>query len=957
MTDQTRTHGIAPHVVVPEDGRSHVDGLVWMDGVLHVRATTRWVDEHGAERTFRRAEDGTLQDARDCDASGLRSAASTLTVRERGSRKVRKLPGSSTTELVPVPGSDDLVSVRLHVEGRLDPSGGKKGTRLGRGVWDVRVKTEALGVTHHVPAATDTPTRPAIVGRRQLVAYRNRRGTLSVDAGGNLRTVVDGSRPRTDAATTRTRTDGGRRTSVTVSIPLDGVRVWPVVEGRRGPLQGTAELVAPVGSFPRRALLKVRRRLGASSVPGRAAVTVHDEDVTLTATAAATPGLWQLVVSLGGDRHPAPFLVRIARDGSATLTATPAAGGRPHVAPDAPPKVSVVVPVYNAERFVEEAIRSVFAQSMPAEQIEIVAVDDGSTDDSLSILHRLAGEHPRMRVLTQPNSGSAAAPRNTAIEAATGTYLFFLDADDLLTPRALEKLVEAADVVGADVALGRMKGIGGRGVAKSMFARSTLDAHMVRTNLIRALGPTKMFRREHVLGLDAWFRPGLRNGEDLAFVAEAELTARRIVVRADGDYYIVRGHDGVHMSRIGETLDEKFAKAWSLAEVVERHTGPGPDRDALLVRPFGGAAVEGLFRRRFLELDDEQRAELVERVADRFGHLWTPGLRAQLPAAAQPLLELVFRRRADLVGELVEHAGGNPRDLEHVMTADGFVLDVPPSVAAAVDPALLGVPPTAAETQLTSTRLRDGSAVLRGWVRAVGGFPVPDGALARWTLRDDGRTVDVPARALGARTTGHGPAAGLELVVETAAFPAEGVWDLSVAPTWGDVVGPFARFGGNRTGGVGADDLALGPADVLYGTLGHGNLSLDHGGTTTRAPLVRVVGTRWDADGRPEVLVALPGDDPSARVYAQVEPAGSRGARQLLPSTRVDATTLAARLPVPRSVGGEERIELTVAHDGTLSVPEHSPVPPLVSDEVALTLVDGTWRITRTATTSSEVPA
>ncbi|GAA1710380.1 hypothetical protein GCM10009809_03400 [Isoptericola hypogeus] len=939
--------------------RAHVDGLVWVDGVLHVRATTRWLDEQGGERTFRRVGDdlrGVLpggfpdvpQSVVDLTRE-LERATSTLTVRRRGSRRFRKLPTSTTAGLVPVPGSDDLVTARLHVEGTLDPSGGNQGVPLGRGVWDVRAKTDALGVTHHLPVGTDAAARPAIAGRRHLVAYRNRSGTLSVDSSSTLRTVVNDSRPRTSAATTRTSADDRGRSRVTLSIPLDGIRVSPVADGRRAPFLGTAELVAPVGSVARRALLKVRRRLGASSAPGEARLTVTGQDVLLTATASATPGLWQLVLSLGGGRVAAPFLVRIARDGAATLI--PVADRDDAQDAAAPPRVSVVVPVYNAARFVEEAVRSVFDQTLPAEQVEIIAVDDGSTDDSPGVLRRLAQEHPRMQVLTQPNSGSAAAPRNAGIRAATGTYLFFLDADDLLTPHALENLVDAADAVDADVALGRMKGVGGRGVAKSMFARSTLDAGMVRTNLIRALGPTKLFRREHVLGLDEWFRTGLRNGEDIAFVAEAELAARRIVVLADADYYVVRGHDGVHMSRTTETFDEKFAKAWSVAEVVERYTEPGADRDSLLVRPFGGPAVEGLFRARFLALSDTDRRALVDRVADRFGHLWTPGLRANVPAQAAPLLELVFRRQADLVSELVEHAGGNVRDLGHVLGAEGFVLDVPPAVAAALGHELLDAAPERTETFLTSLRPDGGSAVAAGWLRAVGEFPVPDGVRVRWSLRDGERSVEVHLHETTARPSPHGPAAGFQLVIDPRTLPAAGVWDLSVAPVWGDVVGPWARFGGARPAGVSPDALRLGPTDLLYGTTAHGNLSLDHG-RSTEVPQSRVVGVRLDPDGRPEVLLSVPDEDPSLRVYAEVTPAGSRAARHLLPHTAIDATTVAARLPVPAEVG-EVLLALTVAHRGVLSAPRLDTTPPdttplAASPELAVDRVDARVRVART---------
>lgn len=96
-------------------------------------------------------------------------------------------------------------------------------------------------------------------------------------------------------------------------------------------------------------------------------------------------------------------------------------------------KVSVVIPAYNAERYVAEAIESVLAQTRPAD--EIVVVDDGSTDRTPAILDRLK---PRILVVRQENSGPAAA-LNTAISRATGDHLAFNDADDLWVPEKLAR--------------------------------------------------------------------------------------------------------------------------------------------------------------------------------------------------------------------------------------------------------------------------------------------------------------------------------------------------------------------------------------------------------------------------------------------------------------------------------------------------------------------------------------
>jgi glycosyltransferase involved in cell wall biosynthesis len=115
----------------------------------------------------------------------------------------------------------------------------------------------------------------------------------------------------------------------------------------------------------------------------------------------------------------------------------------------APPTVSVVIPAHNAQSFLAECLAGVSSQVGDFE-LETILVDDGSTDDTA----RLAGQHPEVRCLSQPNRGPGAA-RNTGIAAAHGDFIAFLDADDLWPPgklamqlQILEQHEDAALVVG-----------------------------------------------------------------------------------------------------------------------------------------------------------------------------------------------------------------------------------------------------------------------------------------------------------------------------------------------------------------------------------------------------------------------------------------------------------------------------------------------------------------------------
>lgn len=103
------------------------------------------------------------------------------------------------------------------------------------------------------------------------------------------------------------------------------------------------------------------------------------------------------------------------------------------------PRVSVIIPVYNTEAYVEEAVRSIMNQTL--RDIEIIIIDDGSTDNSLSVIKKLALEDNRIAYHSQANQGQSVA-RNVGIEKARGEYIYFMDSDDVLEEEAFASCVE-----------------------------------------------------------------------------------------------------------------------------------------------------------------------------------------------------------------------------------------------------------------------------------------------------------------------------------------------------------------------------------------------------------------------------------------------------------------------------------------------------------------------------------
>ena len=123
---------------------------------------------------------------------------------------------------------------------------------------------------------------------------------------------------------------------------------------------------------------------------------------------------------------------------------------------DQQPLISVIVPVFNTAAYLARCLDSLICQTYS--NIEILAVNDGSTDESASILSDYAGKDPRIRVFTQENRGLSAA-RNTALDAARGDWLMFLDSDDFAGPSFCETPLSAALTAGADMVLFNATGL------------------------------------------------------------------------------------------------------------------------------------------------------------------------------------------------------------------------------------------------------------------------------------------------------------------------------------------------------------------------------------------------------------------------------------------------------------------------------------------------------------------
>ena len=240
------------------------------------------------------------------------------------------------------------------------------------------------------------------------------------------------------------------------------------------------------------------------------------------------------------------------------------------------PRLSVVVPVYNVEEYLEGCLDSILAQ--PVEGLEVVLVDDGSTDASGEVAARYAGRHPHVRLLRQANAGLGAA-RNAGVAAARGTYLTFADSDDELPPDAWSTMLATLERSGSDFVVGMLK----RDDGERRFATPRMrDNHRrARVGVTVAEMPrmladvfavNKIFRRSFWDAAGMAFPVGVRY-EDQPALTHAFLSARAFdVVRETVYLWRVRS-DGSSITQrrddIADLHDRILTKRASLAMVRE----------------------------------------------------------------------------------------------------------------------------------------------------------------------------------------------------------------------------------------------------------------------------------------------------------------------------------------------------------------------------------------------------
>lgn len=209
--------------------------------------------------------------------------------------------------------------------------------------------------------------------------------------------------------------------------------------------------------------------------------------------------------------------------------------------------ISVIIPVYNAAQFVGECVESVLHQTYP--DTEVILVNDGSRDDSLRVCRSYEASDPRVRVIDRENGGVSRA-RNAGLDVATGDYVVFVDADDLMMPQMLERLLGGFSGAETDMTLCGFTVQGAPNIyhdtdtlrenAGEILPEALLSLMIgFRQNRIRENVWRCLFRRGMLIENGIRFPEGVRIAEDFSFFIDAVHASRKIAIVPE-DLYIYR---------------------------------------------------------------------------------------------------------------------------------------------------------------------------------------------------------------------------------------------------------------------------------------------------------------------------------------------------------------------------------------------------------------------------------
>lgn len=210
--------------------------------------------------------------------------------------------------------------------------------------------------------------------------------------------------------------------------------------------------------------------------------------------------------------------------------------------------ISIIIPAYNSEKYLDDCLSSCFRQDINTDHYEVIAINDGSTDNTLEILQKWASDYNNIKIISQHNKGLSEA-RNAGIAAAEGEYIMFLDSDDWIKDHCLREIISKCRENGLDMyRICAANVIDGKAMRRFTYSETAVSkGSTLLKGKYQVCAPFAIYKRDFLLRHSLKFYPGIFH-EDNLFTPIAYYMADKIGTSNDIIYFVRQTPDSITRS-------------------------------------------------------------------------------------------------------------------------------------------------------------------------------------------------------------------------------------------------------------------------------------------------------------------------------------------------------------------------------------------------------------------------
>ena len=290
------------------------------------------------------------------------------------------------------------------------------------------------------------------------------------------------------------------------------------------------------------------------------------------------------------------------------------------------PKLSIIIPVYNIEKYISNCLNSILSQSF--QDFEVICVNDGSTDNSLLELQKYRNDE-RVIIIDKKNEGSGVA-RNSALAIARGEYVFFVDGDDWIEENSLQKMVDEADRLKTDILVfgglsyyedkGQNGGYSANKLPKK-YLNKVFNAKDIRKDIFKfpSTAWTKLYRREFLQKNDIKFQE-IKVGQDQLPFFHSMILAERIAILPKNLYCYRKNRKGAVTAVKKKKNFSPIYVFYGIEEML-KHTGLINEYKSIFVKKYFAKATSWLakFQDDLKPQYFEEYSKLLKHVQEEYG--------------------------------------------------------------------------------------------------------------------------------------------------------------------------------------------------------------------------------------------------------------------------------------------------------------------------------------------------